>query len=81
MLPLLRIFSIIFKKHFYKAQKFFFIINLIYVVSYIFHSPIPFCFIASFAFVLQRHRAKPIPLKKNERIQRLSLWESSRDSG
>ena len=22
-----------------------------------------FCFIASFAFVLQRHRAKPIPLK------------------
>ena len=30
-----------------------------------------FLFIASFAFVLQRLRAKPIPLKMNERIQRL----------
>jgi len=28
-------------------------------------------FIASFAFVLQRHRAKPIPLKMHERVQRL----------
>ena len=30
-----------------------------------------FRFIASFAFVLQMLRAKPIPLKMNERIQRL----------
>ena len=35
------------------------------------NSYLQFCFIASFAFVLQRHRAKPIPLKMNERIQRL----------
>ena len=30
-----------------------------------------FRFIASFTFVLQMLRAKPIPLKKNERIHRL----------
>ena len=30
-----------------------------------------FCFIASFAFVLQRLRAKPIPLKMDERTHRL----------
>ena len=28
-------------------------------------------FIAGFAFVLQRHRAKPIPLKMYERVHRL----------
>ena len=28
------------------------------------NSNLLFCFIASFAFVLQRHRAKPIPLKR-----------------
>ena len=36
-------------------------------------------FIASFAFVLQRHRAKPIPLKAT-RILRLPLGGSSRRS-
>ena len=35
------------------------------------NSYLSFCFIASFAFVLQMLRAKPIPLKMNERIQRL----------
>ena len=40
----------------------------------------PFCFIASFAFVLQMHRAKPIPLKMHERVLRLPPGGSSRRS-
>ena len=39
-----------------------------------------FLFIASFAFVLQRLRAKPIPLKMHERVQRLPPGGSSRRS-
>jgi len=31
-----------------------------------FHNYLPFAFTASFAFVLQRHRAKPIPLRLHE---------------
>ena len=45
------------------------------------NSYLSFCFIASFALVLQRHRAKPIPLKDTACNHRLSLRESSRDSG
>ena len=44
------------------------------------NSYLQFCFIASFAFVLQMLRAKPIPLKLYERFNRLPPGGSCQQS-
>ena len=58
-----------------------------YQVTHLNKQTFSFCFIAPVSPLYYSVasnawlRAKPIPLKMNERVHRLSLWESSRDSG